>query len=63
MPESQTLRNVIILGELKIPIFDAARADTPANGTIHAYRTGATIVIQMYDALHATPAWRSITLT
>lgn len=43
-------------------IFDAARSDThAADGERHVYRSGATVVEQVFDA--QAGAWRSTTLS
>lgn len=46
-------------------IGSAARTDTVgvAHGEVNVYRTGATLVLQIFDGEHATPAWRSVSLT
>lgn len=44
-------------------IADAARTDTEgvADGTVHVYRSGATLVLQMFDS--DAGAWRAVTLS
>ena len=60
MAESLKTRNLEVLGDLNIVIHEASRADTPALGTVHAYRENSSIVVEIYDALNGTPAWRVV---
>lgn len=55
-----TLRG-LNLGRLIVPLGTAARTDIGARGEVHAYITGATIVVQIYDAEAA--AWREVTFS
>lgn len=50
------------LGRLLVPLNpNGERDDTAAHGETNAYKDGATIVLQMYDA--EAVAWRSVTLS
>lgn len=52
----------LLLGNVVIPVNDALRADTAAgDGEVWAYRSGATIVLSMFDK--QAGAWRSVTLS
>ncbi len=55
--------NHLLLGSgLVLPLGTAARTDTIApKGAVHAYISGATIIIQCFD--QAAGAWRSVTLS
>ena len=46
-------------------IVAAARTDTVgvAHGEVNIYRDGDTLVMQIFDGEHATPAWRTATFT
>lgn len=52
---------ILLAGATGFPVGDAARTDAPGDGAIHFYRSGSTIVMQMYDATGG--AWRSTTLS
>ena len=59
--EHPTLKS-LRLGKLVIPLnLNGARADNAAGGTVNAYESGATIILQMSSSTPGT--WRSVTLS
>lgn len=52
---------IFLTGATGVPLQSAARSDVGRDGEINIYRSGVTIVIQIYDATGA--AWRSTTLS
>ena len=49
------------LGRLLIPLGTVARTDQAPAGTVAAYESGATVVLQIASSTLGT--WRSVTLT
>lgn len=52
---------IFMTGATGVPLQSAARTDTGRDGEINVYRSGANIIIQVYDATGG--AWRSVTLS
>lgn len=63
--QHQTLMDLILLGELTMPLGTAASTDSPnvIEGTtvIRFYRSGSTIILEAYDTVN--DAWREQTLS